>query len=158
MSDRKKKKAEKAAKSLKRLQRRQQERGEALAAPFGEQIRVVRDVPGQVKMSEVLLDLVDSYFRDARDLREMHHSIALGIVAWNTTLRPPDERSAAIDDYLRGLPPMPEEVRQAFLEILHVLLQRKLELDPDLRRHILNYDLQTTPHGPHLNVVSTFPE
>jgi hypothetical protein len=37
-------------------------------------------------------------------------------------------------------------------------MARKMALYPELRRHILNFDLRMTPTGPHVNVLSTMSE
>jgi hypothetical protein len=51
-------------------------------------MQVVHDMPGEARMSEVLLDLVEPYLEGLTDPAEMRKVFMLGMAAWNIALFP----------------------------------------------------------------------
>jgi hypothetical protein len=154
VADRKKKKKKEAAKAKRRAQKRQAEGHSSLTSGLGPDVVLISAPPGEVKMSEVLLELIDPLLEAAPTLEGMRKVVVVGLVAWNTALRPRDEWDESLKPLLATIP---EDLHADFLVTVASLIRRKLELFPDIDRYILNYDLTMTPTGPHLNVISTMP-
>lgn len=135
-------------------------------------------------MSAVLLEFIEPYRDAVRDDAALENLIALGIVAWNVALLPPDKREESLNDFcaklfrrnwkallrrsgrwLRRLigrrgeaaPEVePSEVAE-FKQVAHELIERKLRYYPHNRRFIMDYRLTITADNVHLSVVSTLP-
>ena len=135
-----------------RLQRIRRERPWPSFLPPNSQI--VRDPPGEAKMSEVLLDLVEPYLESAQTEDALRKLLTVATVAWNAALMGPEECEEVFQDTEKVLPP---EAREAFRVILGALIQRKLELFPDITRMIINYKLTMGTAGPYVEVMSTLP-
>lgn len=135
-------------------------------------------------MSAVLLEFIEPCRDEALDDAAVENLIALGIVAWNVALLPPDKREESLNDFcaklfrrnwkallrrsgrwLRRLigrrreaaPEVePPEVAE-FKQLTHELIGRKLRYYPHNRRFIMDYQLTITEDDVHLSVVSTLP-
>jgi len=135
-------------------------------------------------MSAVLLEFIEPYRDEDLDDAVLENLIALGIVAWNVALLPPDKREESLNDCCAKLFRRRWLVRLAdvgrwlrkfigrrraatleveppvvadFKQVAHELIQRKLRSYPHNRRFIMDYQLTMTGDGVHLSVVSTLP-
>jgi hypothetical protein len=107
---------------------------------------------GEIKMSDVLMELIQPEWNTCDTEETMHKLLTLGIAAWNAALLPLDERAAFLDEFATTFP---AELRSTFRDVIEPLIRRKEELFPHIERPILSYDLTwLNPHNPHLTVVS----
>ncbi len=117
---------------------------------------VVCPKPGQQKMSEVLEDLIEPYRELAVDERSFRMLLNMGMLAWNVSELPEQEREPTIDRLLSesmfGVHPedwLPAKV------LVQSLVRRKLEFFADNHRLIYSYQLTDRGDDYHLSVAST---
>jgi hypothetical protein len=114
--------------------------------------KLVLNPPGQEKMSDVLMEFIQPYEDYATNDEAFGKLIALAIVAWNAANLPPTERNEMIGKILTvALPEAKEDARA----IIREMIKRKEKKFAENRRMILRYEVQLTPRGRHLSVVST---
>ncbi len=112
----------------------------------------VVDSPDGIKMSEVLMALVEQEWEGCRDEEAMRKQLTIGMTAWNAALMEGAKRTALLEDLARTFP---VELRQDFIDVVEPLIRRKEELFPHIRRPILSFELTWLPSGdPYLSVVS----
>lgn len=110
---------------------------------------------GTPKMSEVFWDFVDPYLGHTKSEADLRNLLNLGMAAWNLPLSPEDKRPA----FIRKLPELvPEDAQADTASILAEMIRRKETQFADNKRFIVSYELTMTRTGPHLSVMSTFPE
>jgi hypothetical protein len=149
MSSRKKKQDRK-----KRLRKRQ--RGHPGKHPLlGQDVEIIRNPPGEAKMSEVLLEFLDPYSHTWKNEEQFEKLLGAGIIAWNAALYSGSKRTEFLNEMMVAFPP---EVREGMRDILAGMIQRKETYFAANRRMIVDYRVTMTPDGPHLSVLSTFPD
>lgn len=134
----------------KEKKRKHQDRSPSYVPPV--EGRVVFNPPGEVKMSEVLMELIQPEWNDCANEESMQKLLTLGIAAWNAALVPLAERTAFLDEIASAFP---RELRSDFRLVIEPLIRRKEQLFPHIRRPIISYDLTWLNSGdPHLTVMS----
>jgi hypothetical protein len=113
---------------------------------------VIANPPGEIKMSEVLLEFIEPYTDEQSTPDDLKRVLSVATLAWNLALFPEAERPAQLREIEATVPP---EVRPTMRAFMEELLQRRLTQFANIRRAILDYQVSMTPSGPHLNVVST---
>jgi hypothetical protein len=144
------------AEKLRRRQRRKEkklQRGHGSAsylAPTGPMVIV--NPRGEVKMSEVLMELIQPEWNTCANEEAMHKLLTLGMAAWNAALLPLDKRAALLADLATTLP---SELRSDFRIVIEPFIRRKEKLFPHILRPMLSYNLTwLSSNEPHLTVVS----
>ena len=113
---------------------------------------VVSDVPGEQKMSSVLLDFVAPYTAMAQSEDQFRTAIQIGLIAWNIALLPPEVRKEKVESLIK------QAARTGavqFMGIINEMVERKERYFANCRRWILAHHVMITRRGPHLSVVST---
>ncbi len=140
---------------LRRRQRRKekkQRRSTGLVPPLGGPDHLVVNLPGAVKMSEVILTLVEPEWDLCHDQEAAKKLLTLGITAWNAALMSGAKGKAFLEDLAQTFP---VDLRQDFFEIVERFIRRKEELFPHIQRPIISFDLDWRPSGqPYLRVIS----
>jgi hypothetical protein len=113
---------------------------------------VIHSPPGEVKMSEVLLEFLEPYSEYWANEDSMRKLITVGMIAWNAALFSGPKRTSFIDDMVQQVPP---DVRSDMRAILDEMIQRKETHFGGIKRAIISYELGMTPAGPHLSVMSS---
>jgi len=117
---------------------------------------MVMNPQGEVKMSEVLKELVEPYLDFARNHSQREKLFSIAAIAWNLALIPESERRQMIDQVIeqvmRGNDPL---ARQDAQEIMDELIARKQTLFADNKRFIIEFHLQDIGKEFHLSVAST---
>jgi SEC-C motif len=109
---------------------------------------------GIEKMSDIILDFADDMLRQSETKDEEKKAIMMAIIAWNLALLKPAERKEKLNDFVNNM--FAKSEQQGFKQLLQLLIEKKLELYPDINRHIINFEILDTHHnGLHLNVAST---
>ncbi len=117
--------------------------------------QVVINPPGEVKMSEVIAELIQPFREEASSLPEYHWLVTLSCVAWNTANLPAEKRMGAINSFLDEFSAMPARDRQEITQIALDLVRRKVALFPDNRRMIVDFKVTETKNDYHVAVAST---
>jgi hypothetical protein len=118
-------------------------------------VELRRNIPGQEKMSEVLLDFLSPYLKDADTREAFEKLIVIGIVAWNSAILP-DDRSR---ETLRGLTKKLSLLDRIFFKrFIKELIERKRKYFPDNKRLIASYHITDLGNDWHVSVASTLPQ
>jgi hypothetical protein len=132
-------------------------------------------------MSEVLLEFIEPYRNLAHNDSALKKLIALGVVAWNVSLLPEDQREKSLDDFAsslfarkrlwpiriknwihnvirskragEGKAQLPEV--GDFKEIVYEMMERKLKHFTRNRRFIVSYQVEARDDDVQLFVAST---
>lgn len=150
-------------KKIKRGRKRDHEHYESLISKMEQGplkgMKYVIEPGGKVKMSEVLGAFVEPYAEGADSEEAYRKLLTLGVVAWNASFFPEDERQAMIDKVLdEGIPQGSKELKRGLKNIVNELLARKLAYFAEYTRDILDFQVTDTGTGYHLSVVSTLEE
>ncbi|MBE7551612.1 MAG: hypothetical protein HS126_11125 [Anaerolineales bacterium] len=116
--------------------------------------KLMRNPPGQVKMSEVLRDFVAPYWHIPDTEEAMRKLLTTALVAWNTALMPQAEQAGALDQIATALP---AEAREDFYAIVREMIERKNKHFAAYDRLILDYELVDRGNDFHITVVSRMP-
>jgi hypothetical protein len=129
-------------------------------SPFGKTIGgIVTNPEGEVKMSEVLEKFVEPYLDTAKSSSDRRSLIGIAVTAWNLALMPENERQSFIDKFIVEMFNQKDtHIIQDIREILDEMVARKLEFFPDVKRLIVEFQLQETRNKFHLSVASTLTE
>jgi hypothetical protein len=146
MSSRKKKKPRKQKKA-----RHPQRPAFSNKDPFKDVV-LVHSPPGEAKMSEVLLEFVEPYSESWSTEEQLQKLLTVALVAWNAAILPESKRDEFILDMVNTVPP---DARRPMLAIIAEMMQRKLQHFAGNKRMILNFEVTSTPSGPHVSVMST---
>ena len=124
-------------------------------APAGRgRVVVLGGVP---KMSEVILDLADPLLDgDVSNAKEVDFIVQLTIVAWNKAMASADRQDAMEKEIIDTLVP-PEGAAEevgTIIQALDIVEERRKKLFPNLRRFVVDYDLQVSEGRVALNVLS----
>ncbi len=117
---------------------------------------VIYPKPGQQKMSEVLEDFVEPYRHLATDERLFRMLLNMGLLAWNVSQMPEEERESTIDRLLsESSDDLDHEGWLAAKVLVESLVKRKLEFFADNHRLIYSFQLTNRGDDYHLSVAST---
>lgn len=116
-------------------------------------MKVIRDVPGQEKMSVVLERFIHPYVAEFGDTSDAYHKlVAVAVVAWNATIMAPERRQQMLEKVEQTFP---ADLRQDYRTIIADLMKRKTRHFARNRRLIIDYEVIDQPDQYHLTVVST---
>ena len=108
-------------------------------------------------MSEVILDLADPLLDgDVSNAKEVDFIVQLTIASWNKAMFSADRQPALEKDIIDTLVP-PDgdaELVGAIVEAMEIIEDRRKKLFPNLRRYVLDYDMQVSDGRVALNIVS----
>ena len=134
---------------------RDQERWERLAA-----LGVQREVPtpdGEAKMSAVVLQLAEPLLKQhGKTPQRAEALIMLTIAGWNKSMFPPDKQPLIEKDLIDAFVPKDgsaEDVGVA-VQIMDLISERRQKLFPDVRKIIVDYEVEIAGGRLTLNVSS----
>lgn len=117
---------------------------------------VVKSPKGEVKMSEVLEEFVEPYLFEVHGPERRQMVFDMAVVAWNLAIMPEAERKSAMADLFDDLMKNQKAVvRQDLDNLIAEMITRKLELFPNNRRYIVDFQLEGDGDQFHLSVAST---
>jgi hypothetical protein len=105
-----------------------------------------------VKMSEVLMEFVEPYLEEGRTDDELRKLLSVACIAWNAALVSGAEREEMLRDMAKTLPP---DTAQGLRSIIDGMIRRKEVYFARYKRFIIDFQLTSSPTGPHLLVAST---
>jgi len=112
---------------------------------------------GVPKMSEVILELADPLLDgDVANPKEVDFIVQLTIAAWNKAMFSADRQAAMERDIIDTLVPPDGDAEQVatIIQALDIVEERRKKLFPNLRRFVVDYDLQVSEGTVALNIVS----
>jgi len=131
------------------------ERWDRLAA-----LGVKREIPtpdGEAKMSAVILQLAEPLMREHGKTPEQAQAIImLTIASWNKSMFPPDKQCLVEKDLIDAFVPkngIAEDVGVA-VHAMDLIADRRDKLFPDVRKIIVDYDVEISDGRLTLNVTS----
>ena len=117
--------------------------------------KLILNPPGEVKMSDLLNQIIEPYAEDLETLDAYRMLVTAGAMAWNNTLLPPEGQAAGFAAMNKL--DIPAENKEIMKELIMTLMKRKLALFPDIRRFIVSYEVSDLGDQWHLSVASTMP-
>ena len=132
-----------------------EERRKRLAA-----MGVKRETPtpeGEAKMSAVILQLAEPLMKQHGTTAERAESLLmLTIAGWNKSMFPPDKQPLVEKDLIEAFVPKggSAEAVGVAVEVMDIIAERRQKLFPDLRKIIVDYDLEIGGGRLTLNVSS----
>ena len=134
---------------------RNEERWERLAA-----LGVKREMPtpeGEAKMSAVILQLAEPLMKQhGTNAARAEGLLMLTIAGWNKSMFPPDKQPLIEKDLIDAFVPKDgsaEDVGVA-VQVMDIIAERRQKLFPDLRKIIVDYELDISGESLTLNVTS----
>jgi hypothetical protein len=109
------------------------------------------------KMSEVILELADPLLDgDVSNPKEVDFIVQLTIAAWNKAMFSSDRQAAMEKDIIDTLVPPDGDAEEVgtIIQALEIVEERRKKLFPNLRRYVVDYDLQVSEGRVALNIVS----
>ena len=110
------------------------------------------------KMSEIILDLADPLIDgDVSNAKEVDLIVQLTIAAWNKAMLSADKQDASEKQIIDILVPRDgdAELVGTVIQALDIVEERRKKLFPNLRRFIVDYDLQVSDGRVALNIISS---
>ena len=130
-------------------------RWERLAA-----LGVKREMPmpeGEAKMSAVILQLAEPLMKQHGTTAEQAESLLmLTIAGWNKSMFPPDKQPLVENDLINAFVPKDgsAETVGVAVEVMDIVAEHRQKLFPDLRKIIVDYDVEIGGGRLTLNVSS----
>lgn len=130
-------------------------RWERLAA-----LGVKREMPtpeGEAKMSAVILQLAEPLMKQHGTTAERAESLLmLTIAGWNKSMFPPDKQPLIENDLINAFVPKDgsAEAVGVAVEVMDIVAEQRQKLFPDLRKIIVDYDVEIVGGRLTLNVSS----
>jgi hypothetical protein len=130
-------------------------RRERLAA-----LGVKREMPtpeGEAKMSAVILQLAEPLMKQHGTTAERAEALLmLTIAGWNKSMFPPDKQPLVEKDLINAFVPKDgsAEAVGVAVEVMDIVAERRQKLFPDLRKTIVDYDVEIGGGRLTLNVSS----
>ncbi len=131
------------------------ERSVKRASEYGEKEALYfRDLKSVRKMSEIIIEFAQPILKTADTFEMQKKALSIVMIAWNMSLM--DDFTSQMEK-LSAEMNIPKDGRFAsdMASAIRFLIARKLELYPDIKRLVMDYDVIDTGGGIHLNVVSS---
>ena len=117
---------------------------------------ILKNPQGEVKMSDVLEEFIEPYLPEADELEKRQMLFEMAIIAWNLAIMPEHKRQSALDELFKDLMKgKPATAKRDLNSLMDEMVARKLELFPNNRRYILDFQLEDIGDQFHLSVAST---
>jgi hypothetical protein len=112
---------------------------------------------GDPKMSEVILELANPLLDgDVSNAKEVDFIVQLTIAAWNKAMFSADRQDAVEKEIIDTLVPPDGDAGLvgAVIQAMEIVDDRRKRLFPNLRRFVVDYDLQVSEGRVALNILS----
>lgn len=112
---------------------------------------------GEAKMSAVILQLAEPLMKKQGNTAEKAHAIImLTIAGWNKSMFPPDKQPLIEKDLIDAFVPKDgsAEAVGVAVEVMDIIAERRQNLFPDLRKIIVDYEVEIRGGRLTLNVSS----
>jgi hypothetical protein len=119
--------------------RHKHERHARLSRPVPDSDAMLRNTSDEMKISPLLVELIDPYTDDDTSLEELKVLVSAGALAWNLALLPEEAREEGMEEILSEVD---DETTALFMELVEDLTERKLALFPDDPHVITGWDVR----------------
>ena len=112
---------------------------------------------GEARMSAVLLELAEPLLKQhGKSVKKAKAIIALTVAGWNQSMLPADRQSSIEQDLIDFFVPKDGRAEDIgmVVEIMEIVEERRERLFPDLRKVIVDYELEISGPNLTLNVSS----
>ena len=112
---------------------------------------------GEAKMSAVIIQLAEPLLKQhGKTAQRAKAVISLTVAGWNKSMFPPDKQPIIEKDLIDCFVPQDEraEAIGVAIEIMDIVAERRQKLFPDLRKVIVDYELDISGGRLTLNVTS----
>jgi hypothetical protein len=119
-----------------------------------------REIPtpeSEAKMSAVIMQLADPLMREhAKTAEQAQAIISLAVAGWNKSMFPPDKQPAIQKDLIDCFVPRDgsAEAVGVAVQVMELIADRREKLFPDLRKIIVDYEVDISGGRLTLNVTS----
>lgn len=119
-----------------------------------------REIPtpeGEARMSAVITELAEPLLRQhGKDAQRAETIIALVVAGWNKSMFPADKQPIIEKELIDCFVPQDGRAENigVAIDIMDIIAQRREELFPDLRKIIVDYELEISGGHLTLNVTS----
>src|SRR3990167_8419238 len=110
----------------------------------------------EVKMSEVILHLAEELLEYATSKQDSNKAITVTCAAWNLAIFPDEKQQKEINNLIAGIDD--EQGKQDTRDIINAIIDKKNRYYPNIKRMIVDFDLQGDHNNLRLNIASTVPE
>ena len=137
------------------MQSKAEERWKRLAA-----LGAKREIPtpeGEDRMSAVILQLAEPLMKQhGKTAQRTESIIMLTIAGWNKSMFPPDKQPLIEKDLIDAFVPKDgsAEAVGVAMEVMDMMAERRQKLFPDLRKIIVDYEVEISGDRLNLNVTS----
>lgn len=151
---------QKEARRKQRIEKRQKSEAERPLRLMQQQIesnehlsgmKVVRNQAGAISMSELLGKVIAPLVKDAEDRDQLLMLAQMGVVAWNLSLLPEEERTLEFEKMRETT----GEDSEDFEKLIKELMVRKQQLYPNVTRKLVDVNVVDRGARFHLTVVSS---
>ena len=131
------------------------ERWERLAA-----LGVQREIPtpeSEARMSAVILQVAEPLLKQhGKNAERAQAIIMLTITGWNKSMFPPDKQPLIEKDLIDAFVPKDgsAEAVGVAVEVMDIIAERRQKLFPDLRKIIVDYEVEISGDSLNLNITS----
>lgn len=115
---------------------------------------VVTTLPGEKKMSEVLLEFATPLTDELEDDDVFYRALNLAAIAWNASFFPIEEREKIISENINEVITN-EHDREMTKAVLFKMILRKDEHFPNIKRMIVDLEISYIDGNLHLDVISS---
>ncbi|WP_020586971.1 hypothetical protein [Desulfobacter curvatus] len=115
------------------------------------------DNPDQIKMSAVILKIVEPYIKMYwGDEIKVRGIISLSIMIWNMAYLPQEKQNKLQEQWIEDALPSDCDAQDvaSMLSIFESLQKRQKDLFPDIRKFIMGHELRLDNENIHLNISS----
>ena len=112
---------------------------------------------GEARMSAVIIQLAEPLLKQhGKTAKRAETIISLTVAGWNKSMFPPDKQPIIEKDLIDCFVPQDEsaEAIGVAIEIMDIVAERRQKLFPDLRKVIVDYELDNSGGRLTLNVTS----
>jgi hypothetical protein len=117
-------------------------------------IKFLMNPKGEISMSDAISQLIEPFKFDAPDYDSFSELVAIGCIAWNTSILPENKRNEVLGEMMNVLPGKMED-RLEILNLLGALMERKLKLFPNVSRMIVEHKVTDRGNDFHIAIAST---
>lgn len=111
-------------------------------------------VPNQIKISELMLDLLSEYRNESEDIESIKTLLGIGCIAWNLSFIEDHSRQLELKEMLNKFFGSSEN-KSKIIELINDIIEKKLRKYPDIKRSIVSYEVVEMGDEYDIQIAST---
>ena len=127
---------------------------------IGQEITIIHNPKNQVKMSGLILNLIDEYYKEVRTLERAQSLVCMGCMAWNLSLLDDEDvrQRAIVEGARKVFSVLDEQANITFVAIMNDLIKKKQLKYPEHKRYITNFEVTEANNQFNVQIASTIPD